>query len=103
MSTRFIKYNKQFIRCYFYQVYVWIGSKCRVEEKKFALEAAVAYEEVAPDKRPRKPPVYFYEGHESPEFRSLFHPWLESKPCDEKVRNRKLFNKQKKKLTMKSS
>eukprot|EP01127_Copromyxa_protea_P017777 TRINITY_DN5465_c0_g1_i1.p1 TRINITY_DN5465_c0_g1~~TRINITY_DN5465_c0_g1_i1.p1 ORF type:complete len:878 (+),score=230.53 TRINITY_DN5465_c0_g1_i1:150-2636(+) len=56
-------------------VWVWFGTKCKVIEEKFALDAAIRYVEANP-KLPKDTPIYQTRAWQEPlAFTSLFQSW----------------------------
>ena len=65
-----------------HHVFVWMGSRTAEPERKLSLESALSYAKTvsAP-----APVVYMYEGHETLQFKSLFHGWTTKQPLDTKA------------------
>ena len=65
-----------------HHVYVWMGSRTAEPERKLSLESALAY---AATVSAPTPVTYMYEGHETLQFKALFHGWTTKQPLDTKT------------------
>ena len=64
-----------------HHIYVWLGSRTAEPERKLALESSLSYAQTVSSPAPV---VYMYEGHETLQFKALFHGWVPKQPLDTK-------------------
>jgi hypothetical protein len=65
-----------------HRVFLWMGARTAEPERKLSLESAISYAQTIGSPNA---PVYMYEGHETLQFRSLFHGWTAKPKFDTKT------------------